>query len=39
MNFFLLLQLQVVNQMKNDILKGLSLYYHTFVDILMLKVK
>ncbi|BFZ05028.1 hypothetical protein BsWGS_08068 [Bradybaena similaris] len=30
-------QLQVVNQMKNDILKGLSLYYHTFVDILMLK--
>ncbi|CAL1535112.1 unnamed protein product [Lymnaea stagnalis] len=30
-------QLTVVNQMKADIAKGLSLYYHTFVDILTLK--
>ncbi|RUS84127.1 hypothetical protein EGW08_008101 [Elysia chlorotica] len=30
-------QLSVVNQAKNDIIKSLSLYYNTFVDILDLK--
>jgi len=30
-------QLAAVNNMKNDILKGLSVYYHTFIDVMEIK--
>jgi len=36
-NFCSFFQLQAINQIRNEIIKSLSLYYYTFVDLLDFK--